>query len=215
MRAYLSVLIQLLESVHRISPIMESEPVFEACSHVNGSSEPNRFLVEGKAMRSLLAAMEGQQDPDFALQLIEELHQGQPQDTPEELLRWYAMGRILGEPLPSPPRFDLGEDNEAEFFQTTAWAWMSWASGSTQPRICTELGLLKPAEEDPVIHLLALSNWSAAVQNLLQDNWSEARRMYCRAVDLGSQFGTNTSSAILWTYGATFFAQSVSRETLV
>lgn len=193
-------------------PIMTFEPVFEDGVHVNGSSGPSRFLVEGKAMKSLLSVMEGRGDPEFALQLVETLHRDQPQDTPEDLLTWYAMGKILGEDLPDPPKFDLGEDNETTLFQTTAWAWMNWASGSDQNDV--ELDYLKPDMEDGVIHFLALSSWSAAVQNLLNDNWSEARRMYRRAVDVGSQFGTNTSTSILWTYGATFLT-SVSRETLV
>lgn len=167
-------------------------------------------------MRRLLAAMEGQGDPEEALQLVEQLHRTQPVETPEDLLTWYAMGKILGEPLPSPARFDLreDEDNEAALYQTTAWAWMTWASGSkTKP--FDELADLDLHTENKIIHFLALSNWTAAVQHLLKDNWSEAKRRYRRAVDVGSSFGTDTSTSILWSYGATFFTEVVSRETYV
>jgi hypothetical protein len=181
---------------------MVTEPVCGSASHVD--AEP-RFLIEGRAIQRLFAAMEGQESLGESLQLVEHLHRTQPCDSPEEILTWYAMGKLLGKPLDTPERF-IGDDDDTEeaLFQTTAWAWMNWACGEDAKKPLFALSELKHHTEDKLIHVLALSNWSNAVENLLRANLPEAKRRYRRAVDLGSQFGTDTSTAIFWTYSATF-----------
>lgn len=182
---------------------MQTEPVCGSSPSVD--AEP-RFLIEGRAIQRLFAVMDGQEDLGGTLDLIERLHRTQPNDTPDELLTWFAMGKLLGKPLEAPERFLLGDEDDTEeaLFQTTAWAWMAWASGEDARKPLFALEGLSHHTEDKLIHVLALSNWTTAVENLLRNNLSEAKRRYRRAVDLGSQFGTDTSTAIFWTYSATF-----------
>jgi hypothetical protein len=152
-------------------------------------------------------AIEGHENPLRAQQFVQGLFTTQPDETTEDQVTRYAMGKILGEPLPYPLLPDEDStDPERSLFLSTSWAWMVWASGSPTNAALVELKRQDLQEEGPsVLHHLALSNWALAVRSLLKGDMTEAKRRYRRALDVGSQFGTETNAVIVWTYAASFF----------
>jgi hypothetical protein len=152
-------------------------------------------------------AIEGRENPLKVQQFIKGIFRNQPSDTVEDLVTWYAMGKITQEELPAPARIDEDpEDSERALFLAVAWAWMIWISGGSKNSALAELDRLDLQEESPlVLHHLALSNWAFAVRALLKGKTKEAKRRYRRALDVGSQFGTESNSVIVWTYAASFF----------
>jgi hypothetical protein len=151
-------------------------------------------------------AIEEKENPLRVQRVVKMLFHDQPTETAEDLLVWYAMGKIVGKELPSP-EFPTDEDEEDKehLFSTTSWAWMSWAANGPSNRILERLNRLDLKEgPSSVLHQLALSNWAYAVQALHSNDLVEAKRRYKRSLEIGGQFGTDTNSVILWTYAATF-----------
>lgn len=169
--------------------------------------EISRLMSEGRAVAMACEAIEGRESPLRVQQFIKGLFRNQPSDTVEDLVTWYAMGKIIQEELPAPARIDEDpEDSERALFLAVAWAWMTWVSGGSKTSALAELDRLNFQEESSpnVLHHLALSNWAFAVRALLMGKTKEAKRRYRRALDVGSQFGTESNSVIVWTYAASF-----------
>jgi len=169
--------------------------------------EISRLMSESRAVAMVCEAIEGRESPLRVQQFIQGLFRNQPSDTVEDRITWYAMGKILQSELPAPDRFDEEtEDAERALFLSVAWAWVVWASGGSKDSALAELDKLRLQEEGPnVLHHLALSNWAFAVRALLTSKTKEAKRRYRRALDVGSQFGTESNPVITWTYAASFF----------
>ena len=171
-------------------------------------------MTEGRAVSMVCDAIEGRENPLKVQQFVYGLFRDQATDTAEDQVTWYAMGKIVGEDLPPPAFTDEDtEDKERVLFLSVAWIWMVWASGAPTKAALKDLDQLDLQEEgSSVLHHIALSNWALAVRSLLKGDMPEAKRLYRRALDVGSQFGTETNAVIVWTYAATFF-RSVSHET--
>lgn len=168
--------------------------------------EIRRLMSEGRAVAMACEAIEGRESPLKVQQFIQGLFRNQPTDTVEDLVTWYAMGKIAQEELPAPARIEEEpEDSERVLFLAVAWAWMTWVSGGSKASALAELDRLDQEESPSVLHHLALSNWAFAVRALLMGKTKEAKRRYRRALDVGSQFGTESNPVIVWTYAASFF----------
>lgn len=160
-----------------------------------------RVITEGRAVALCCDAVEGRADPNRAQTLVETLWRDQPTDTVEDRVVWYAMGKVVGALLPAPSTMEAGRDlDDRGLFLDTAQAWMTWASEGGG-----HLSWSDRKEGASVLQHLSVANWASAVEALLREDLSEAKRYYRRALEVGGQFGTESNSVITWTYAASFF----------
>lgn len=188
-------------------PRMPSGVVFPQPLGVSESfREVSRLMTEGRAISVVCEAIEGRENPLKAQKFVESLLRDQPQDTVEDQVTRVAMLRIVGLEIPPGPAFDEGDvDHDRELFLATASAWAAWAA-QVPSEVNLYLHRVSLSDEgSSVLHHIALVNWAKAVKVLLAGDRVEAKRFYRRAVEVGSQFGTETNSVIVWTYAATFF----------
>jgi hypothetical protein len=122
-----------------------------------------------------------------------------------------ALCRIAQKPLPVVPK--QPETNvcfEQRSIETTAQAWLVWASGNEPGFVAREHARLQ--EESSrwttgagALHRATLGIWFDAIERLDAGDFPEAKRLWNRAIALGSSLGTESHPAILWSYAASFF----------
>lgn len=119
-----------------------------------------------------------------------------------------SMAKILA--LDDLPLGDFEPESgpaDQQAFVLISKAWIAWSQGDLQ----TARSLLGQVEthlssiRGGAIHLIALSHWKCAIQQLLEGDRTEAWRLFRRAIDFGGQMGTETNPAIQWSYVASFF----------
>lgn len=182
----------------------------------NTSPATQRILEEVKALQAVLRATDEDRPLDEAVaKQVRDVFEAPAANNQEGWLTRVAQAHLLGEPF-EPSRSLLIEDEqtEARLFIYLSRAWSCWAAGENG----AVAALLKAADADEDahvpgghLHTMALEAWQLAIEALLAGNPKEARRFYRRAMELGSQFGTWTSTAVQWTYGASF-KHGISRE---
>lgn len=131
---------------------------------------------------------------------------------PTDIASWIrhtAAAKVLGEEVTPPARLPIGGNRAEQLYARTALAWMAWAAGE-RSRAKKILDLPLEEKGGGEIHLMALGFWCRAVGDLLRDDHEEARRYFKRAMEVGSQFGTESSLAIQWAYVGTFFFHGVT-----
>lgn len=175
----------------------------------NSSPATQRILEEVKTLQAMLRATENNEPLDeAALKRIRGIFEGPATDSDESWLAHVAQARILGEPF-EPERLLSVPDGQADTRLLTylARAWSCWAAGE----FGAAKALLGAADQDDEahvpgghLHTMVLDAWQLAIKALLVGNPQEARRFYRRAMELGSQFGTWSNTAIQWTYVASF-----------
>jgi hypothetical protein len=117
-----------------------------------------------------------------------------------------ALRKIAGEPAPrkkygSPTR----SSSEEHLIETASIAWLNWASGGEEGRIDpTQIMETRP-NESGALHRTTLLLWLSAIERLEANDLQEARRLWQRAIEIGSSLGTESHPAILWSYAASFF----------
>jgi hypothetical protein len=170
-----------------------------------------QLIAEQDALSAVLACVEGRGDREEAKRLTEEALQGHEGGSLEAILTRYAMERIVGRSHAPLPEVELEKEPfERHLFETTALAWLLWLTRVQQLDQAQEglRQLLEDGGYQPqggALHLMALRPWQLAVEALLTGDPQEARRLFRRATEIGSQCGTETNPAVQWTYGATFF----------
>lgn len=173
-----------------------------------------------RAVAAATDAAEGRGDPGVARTLARNLlRQGSPPNLVTALLGHEdaieghailcALTRIAGEPPPNClPGEPVAKPWAAHMIEAASAAWCAWAHGS--PEIAVEQVALLRAEEQEVVegpgavHRMALENWAEAIAAISEGKTEEARRLWLRAIEIGSSFGTESHLAVLWTYAATF-----------
>lgn len=165
---------------------------------IRQSAVAQRIIAESRALRAAMA-MTGE-----AVQLIRDVCQ-EPRDGIEGALTTWAMEKILGE-LRLPESFVFRKGPGREFFSYVAYAWGCWATGDVaNARVWLKMADRLPEASGEALHMMALNPWKSAVEALVEGNQDEAMRLYRRAMEIGSQVGTPTNTAIQWTYAASFF----------
>ena len=135
-------------------------------------------------------------------------------DTVEDRLTCAAMAKVIGAQsvfyAVSPPPIDSTWENTVK--QTVAHAWIALVEGDRSialdllPRLRA-----RQYDEERVqgrrggVNLMAMYFWMNAVEALARDDRSEAERLWKRALEVGSHFGTDSTTIVSWTYVATFF----------
>lgn len=136
----------------------------------------------------------------------------EPRTYSEEVIE-AAMQLIVGEDIVALDEPLLRRPWEAYVSDATGCAWVDLARGKTA-LAAREIRRLRkrPIPREPAasrsgaIHLLALYFWGEAILQLSSENRKSAHKFYRRALELGSQFGTESHPVISWTYAATFFS---------
>ena len=123
-----------------------------------------------------------------------------------------AMQCILGSVPPSLETVQPDESDEEVFlFDTVALTWVGWLTQSEDRKRLKRYGVRLrkgPKGSTGAVTRMALQLWMDAVERLLEGDRTEAQRLWCRALEVGSSFGIEAHPTILWTYLATFWPQN-------
>ena len=185
------------------APALSVDPAF-----VFQGREVSHVVREMHALQAAQLVVERGDDPGPAQFLVEEYRAEFEPESLEESVIDVALRRILGAP---DARFASDErrrtPREALIADSTAIAWATWASGSPKEAnlLLKRLEGKTKRETGGAIHLLTLSFWRQATALLIEGDSFGARRFFKRAMDLGSQFGTESHPMISWAYAASFF----------
>jgi len=170
-----------------------------------------RILLRGKSLSAALKFIEGQGALSRVtiIELVERtLESFRPRDN-ASWVEWVAMGRIVGHPEHVELQPESTQDGQV--FTTIGQAWIAWATGVGREEALVALtGIPVPEGPQPeggALHLMALQPWAAAVNALFHDDFDEAQRWFRRATELASQVGSETNTAVQWTYAATYFGR--------
>jgi hypothetical protein len=170
-----------------------------------------RILFRSQALSAALQYIEAAEAAPrgHVIQLVERsLGSFEPTDNPGRVER-AAMGLIVGRP--EHIKLEPAESLDQRVFTIVGQAWISWATSVETEEAQRALSQLPaprgPQPEGGALHLMALQPWAAAVSALIHDDSLEAQRMFRRATELASQCGTETNSAVQWTYAASYFVR--------
>jgi len=166
-------------------------------------------ILEANALSAALDAVDGKASRELAVELTGRALDGYGgRDLGGSVIR-YAMEHITGRPHTQRPKVKpFGKSLDKRTFEATAIAWLRWASQESDG-----LDALRQSQEDgesyqpqgSALHLMALRPWHLAVRALLLGDRGEAKRLFRRSTELGSQCGTESNPVVQWTYVATFF----------
>jgi hypothetical protein len=137
--------------------------------------------------------------------------------TTEEIVIEASLNRILGHPCAKRAKMPPLLPWEAHVADSTALAWTAWNAKDNERAVelvkalrSTRRKRREPLKEKVgAIHLLTLSFWGEATLHLVQGERRGAQRFFKRALELGSQFGTESHPMISWAYAASFFESTV------
>ncbi len=191
----------------------------------NPPPEVARVSHEMAALQAALEVVEKTTAPKEAQLLVRTYLAHLDPATTEERVIETAMRRILGKAVAKPPQAGkmppppppLDMDWEAHVADVVSFAWSSWAANDNRRAVEAVKALHSTHKNREVfsgksgaIHLLTLSFWSQATLLLIEEKHEEARRFFKRALELGSQFGTESHPMISWAYAASFFECSAA-----
>ena len=171
-----------------------------------------QLIAEAEALSAALAYVEQRGNREEAVRRVEQALRGHEGSDLAAVVVRYAMERILDREHDGPPTVETSASPlERHIFETVALAWLRWTTGQDTKVAQEELRGLQ--EEDGgfqpqggALHLMSLRPWQFAVQALLAEDPEEARRLFRRSGELGSQCGTETNPVVQWTYAATFWS---------
>lgn len=185
--------------------------------------EVARVAHEMAALQAALLVVEQAAAPKQARLLVRTYLAHLDPATTEERVIEAALRRILGKEVTKPPHEakapppPLSVDWEAHVADVVSFAWSSWAANDNKRAVDAVKGLRgrrKSREafsgRTGAIHLLTLSFWSQATLLLIEEDRIGAKRFFKRALELGSQFGTESHPMISWAYAASFFEGSAA-----
>ena len=167
-------------------------------------------IAEANALSAALAFVEGRGSRDEAAKLTEKALRGHVAEGLEGVVVRHAMEHVVGRAHEALPVVKPnGKSLEGRIFEATSLAWLRWINGEDLQSSHEALQLLQEEGEScqpqgGALHLMALRPWQFAMRALLSGDREEAKRLFRRAVELGSQCGTESSPVVQWTYAATF-----------
>jgi hypothetical protein len=165
------------------------------------------ILAESRALTAALESLQGRRGMGEVLSLVgPALDAREDSSDVEDTATCAAMGFITGRPVSRPSFRPAKRPDDRHIFETVAKSWILWASRSDPEEALNALQALRiPSGKVSALHLMALSPWKGAVEALLKKDASEARRLFLRASELGSQFGTESNPVVQWSFAASFF----------
>ena len=135
------------------------------------------------------------------IRLIREDYERDEGSSVEDQVIRGAQALLLKELVSFPSFEPVKKPADRRAFETLAKAWLVWAAGGDpQPT------LPKSKEFGGALHMMALEPWGEAIRALSNQNTPEAKRLFRRALELGTQYGTDTNDAIHWAFLGSFYA---------
>ncbi len=178
------------------------------------------IVLEMEALDAVLHVVEGSADADEARARVRTAltNNSRAAKNLDERVILAAMRRIIGQQVEIPS----SQPTNAWLLHvrnTLAIAWVEWSIGevaSARSRLaylCTEKAGASHLTSG-AIQLMSLRFWEDAIEHLIAGDRAGAQRLFRRALDVGSQFGTETHTLVSWAYAATFFPEEEARESL-
>lgn len=173
------------------------------------SGPVNRVAHEMDALHTAMRAVEDEDVVNEAHVLCRTYLARMEPTTVEEKVIEAALRRILHRSVstsdvePDPTKW------ENYVSESVALTWLAWAANdNAQARSLAQKLRSKRkkvfTDRTGALHLYTLSFWSQAVQLLVEGDPAGARRYFKRAIEMGSQFGTESHPMISWAYAASF-----------
>jgi hypothetical protein len=177
-------------------------------------SEIRRVVAEAEALEDALQAITLPDRANAVRESLRALPRGDDTSLAEITMR-RAMALITGEPFtPQPPKGIGWEDTSWETFcyKTCLLAWNAWADGQAEEasKLLQTMRDAQRSQESAdgrlgAIHLLSLYLWLGALDRLAHSDRDESQKLWRRAMEVGSQYGTESAPLIRWTFAASFF----------
>jgi len=174
------------------------DKIVESNTSLKRPNEQNRALTIGSAY------LEGEGSRDSVALACADLFENiKGTSRPDEVMMG-ALSKILGLKVKRPTfKYSPGPAVRKKY-QALSKAWLTWASGA-DPRLIL-LNIPKSTDEiGNAIEAMTLETWGQAIEALAQDNLKDARRLFHRAIELSVVYGTESSTAIQWSYLASFY----------
>lgn len=133
---------------------------------------------------------------------------------PEDRMVDCAMARIVGDKVRvNAESIPLDANGWARYVtRSVVRAWIAWAAGDSSKAL-EELTRLKEAqhtkelvgERSGAVNLMTLYFWASAVEALAHGDPVASRKLWKRAMEVGSTFGTDSNLLVQWAYAGSFF----------
>jgi len=178
--------------------------------------DPELMLAEIKALQSAWRAIEHVSETDEARRIIADIFPRRcaSPTTVEDNAVCASMAKIIGEDAaPFRVARSVSEEKwEQHVLQTIACAWFDWSQGNVEtardviPKLrAAQQSAQQTGQRKGAINLMTLYMWASAIEALINGDRKESQRLWKRALDLGSHFGTDSHPVVSWTYAASFF----------
>lgn len=99
-------------------------------------------------------------------------------------------------------------------FEALSIGWMRWMADRNDDGVLYYIANMhndEPREEDKSFDTLILNFWAKAIELMVLNRPSEAKRFFERANEIGAQIGTSINPSICWTYATSFYGVSGTR----
>lgn len=176
-------------------------------------SSVEQIIEESRALSAAFACIRGTGDMGVAVSQVASILDSMP--PPTNVVGYTtqaAMRFITNRPIEVPNIEPPNKPYDRYLFESIARGWIRWASQTNLDQALEQIQAVKkpPAEVSGALHLMALNPWRDAVEALLRRDAINARRLFWRASELGSQFGTESNPAVQWSFVASFFFSPAS-----
>lgn len=117
-----------------------------------------------------------------------------------------AMRRFMGKAVDGPI-IDAPLPIQEHLEETVGLAWVAWTRGDVEGArklLDRTRPFIEGRRHESGMTLLGLLLWNRAISTLLDGNREEARRLWGRAMEVGTTFGLEATDMIRWTYAGTF-----------
>jgi|WetSurMetagenome_2_1015567.scaffolds.fasta_scaffold466282_1 hypothetical protein len=99
-------------------------------------------------------------------------------------------------------------------FEALSIGWMRWMVDQNDDGVLFYIANMhndEPKGEDKSFDTLILNFWSKAIELMVLNRPSEAKKFFDRANEVGAQIGTSINPSICWTYATSFYRLTGTR----
>lgn len=170
-----------------------------------GIPEAVNFFEEAEALSTLIRHLTDPRVPtQNAIDFVRHTLPLIDRDSAEGSLISASMAKILRVNIPEPDFLPVSGPSDQQEFAVITRAWIHWARKDLdQASHAIQFAPLYAAKGS-LLHIMVLRPWRDAVRSLIISHPREAQRMFHRSMEMGCQIGTETNSAIQWSYVASF-----------
>lgn len=177
-----------------------------------GLEDMGAILTEMAALEAIFEANRMKGSQKRALFLCKEaLLVGRTPQSVEEHVTRAALCKATGTPFFNSLKVRSEQNSWNEIvYHTVALAWLSYIENGT--RADGLVATIKSLEssfghiQEGAVELLALGEWAKAVEAITCGSLQTAKKHFERAIEIGSQVGSDSNPTINWTYAASFFS---------